>query len=83
MKSANNIEYLRGGTIMKITKYIKKFASKLFSKLVIMWLIILFQIGWVIMLVYHASERNSIFNMCLNIVAVAFALYVVNRDMKP
>lgn len=68
---------------MKITKYIKKFASKLFSKLVIMGLIILFQIGWVIMLVYHASERNSIFNMCLNIVAVAFALYVVNRDMKP
>ena len=60
----------------------KRFASKVFSKLVIGALIIILQFGWFVYLIYSATAANSAVNMCLQIVAVALALYIANKDMR-
>ena len=60
----------------------KRFASKVFSKLVIGALIIILQFGWFVYLIYSATVANSAVNMCLQIVAVALALYIANKDMR-
>lgn len=60
----------------------KRFASKVFSKLVIGALIIILQFGWFVYLIYSATATNSAVNMCLQIVAVALALYIANKDMR-
>ena len=43
----------------------KRFASKVFSKLVIGALIIILQFGWFVYLIYSATAANSAVNMCL------------------
>ena len=60
----------------------KRFASKVFSKLVIGALIIILQFGWFVYLIYSATAANSAVNMCLQIVAVALALYIANNDFR-
>ena len=60
----------------------KRFASKLFSKLTIGASIILLQFGWFVYLVYSAKRSSSAANMALDVIAVALALYIANKDMR-
>ena len=61
----------------------KKFVSKLLSRLVLTGLIILAQILWIGYTLYAASEINPFFEMGLHIIAVICALYVVYKDIRP
>jgi cardiolipin synthase len=61
----------------------RKFLSRLFSKLVICALIILLQFGWIVYATYRATTQSSVLNILLHLLAVTIALYVVNKDMKP
>lgn len=60
----------------------KRFASKIFSKLTIGAGIILLQFGWFVYLVYSAKRSSSAANMALEVIAVALALYIANKDMR-
>lgn len=60
----------------------KRFASKIFSKLTIGAGIILLQFGWFVYLVYSAKRSSSAANMALDVIAVALALYIANKDMR-
>lgn len=60
----------------------KRFASKIFSKLTIGVGIILLQFGWFVYLVYSAKRSSSAANMALDVIAVALALYIANKDMR-
>ena len=60
----------------------KRFASKLFSKLTIGATIIILQFGWFVYLIYSAKRSNSAANMALEVCAVALALYISNKDMR-
>ena len=60
----------------------KRFASKLFSKLTIGATIIILQFGWFVYLVYSAKRSSSAANMALEVVAVALALYIANKDIR-
>ena len=60
----------------------KRFASKLFSKLTIGATIIILQFGWFVYLVYSAKRSSSAANMALEVVAVAIALYIANKDIR-
>lgn len=60
----------------------KRLASKLFSKLIIGGLIIILQFGWFVYLIYSAKRSNSAVNLALEIIAVAIALYISNKDMR-
>jgi cardiolipin synthase len=61
----------------------RKFLSRLFSKLVICALIILLQFGWIVYVTYRATAQSALINILFHLLAVAMALYVVNKDMKP
>ena len=60
----------------------KRFASKLFSKLTIGATIIILQFGWFVYLIYSAKRSSSAANMALEVCAVALALYISNKDMR-
>lgn len=60
----------------------KRFASKLFSKLTIGAIIIILQFGWFVYLVYSAKRSSSAANMVFQVCAVALALYIANKDMR-
>lgn len=60
----------------------KRFLNKLFSKLVLGAVIIILQFGWFVYLIYGATTANSVANLCLQIAAVALALYVANKDIR-
>ncbi|MDD6334624.1 MAG: cardiolipin synthase [Clostridia bacterium] len=60
----------------------KRFLSKLFSKLFLGILIIALQFGWFVYLTYSATTVNSAMNIVFQIIAVALALYVANKDMR-
>lgn len=61
----------------------KRFASKIFSKLVICGVIILLQFGWIVYMTYVATERNAFLNAGLHALAVILALYVANKITNP
>ena len=58
----------------------KRFASKLFSKLVLGALIIILQFGWFVYLIYCATTVNSAVNIGFQVIAVALTLYVAIVD---
>lgn len=60
----------------------KKVLNKLFSRLFLTAIIILLQMGWIAYTLYEASEINPAFNICLRILSVVFALYVVYKHIK-
>lgn len=60
----------------------KRFANKLFSKLVLGAMIILLQFGWFVYLIYSATTVNSAVNIGFQVIAVALALSVANKDMR-
>lgn len=60
----------------------KRFASKLFSKLSLGAIIIILQFGWFVYLVYSAKRSSSAANMVFQVCAVALALYIANKDMR-
>lgn len=60
----------------------KRFLNKLFSKLFLGILIIVLQFGWFVYLTYSATTVNSAVNIIFQIIAVALALYVANKDMR-
>lgn len=60
----------------------KRFASKLFSKMVLGGLIILLQFGWFVYMIYSATTVNSAVNVVFQVIAVALALYVANKDIR-
>ncbi len=60
----------------------KKVLNKLFSRLFLTAIIMLFQLIWIAFTLYEASEMNPIFNICLRIISVVFALYVVYKHIK-
>lgn len=60
----------------------KRFASKLFSKLTIGVIIIILQFSWFVYLVYSAKRSSSAANMVFQVCAVALALYIANKDMR-
>ena len=60
----------------------KKLLNKLFSRLILTGIIILIQIAWIAYTLYAASEINPIFRVCIQCLAVIFALYVVYKHTK-
>lgn len=60
----------------------KRFLNRLFSKLFLGIIIIVLQFGWFVYLTYSATTVNSAVNIVFQIIAVALALYVANRDMR-
>ena len=61
----------------------KKFLSKLFSRLVITAIIILLQFAWIVATLYEAEAINPVFSLVLRGISVVIALYVVYKDMRP
>lgn len=60
----------------------KRIANKIFGKLTVGAFIILLQFGWFVYLIYSATAANTAINACLQIIAVALALYVANKDIR-
>lgn len=60
----------------------KRIANKIFGKLTLGALIILLQFGWFVYLIYSATAANTAINVCFQIIAVALALYVANKDIR-
>jgi len=60
----------------------KRIANKIFSKLVLGGLIIVLQFSWFVYLIYSATSASSAANLALQIIAVALALYVANKDTR-
>ena len=61
----------------------KKVLSKLFGRLVLTAIIILFQFGWVVFTLYEAGAVNQWFSLGLRAISLVCALYVVYKDMRP
>lgn len=61
----------------------KKFLSKLFSRLVVTAIIIVLQFLWIVVTLYEAESINPIFTLVLRGISVIAALYVVYKDMRP
>lgn len=61
----------------------KKILNKIFGRLVITALIILVQFTWLIFTIYKAGEVNPWFSLCLRIISLIIALYVVYKDSRP
>ncbi len=60
----------------------KRLANKLFSKLVLGGLIIILQFSWFVYMIYSATAASSAVNIVFQIIAVALALYVANKEMR-
>ncbi|MCI7321944.1 MAG: cardiolipin synthase [Lachnospiraceae bacterium] len=60
----------------------KRILSKLFSKLFFGMLIIALQFGWFVYMIYSATIVNSAINIVFQVIAVALALHVANRDIR-
>ena len=60
----------------------KRILSKLFSKLFFGMLIIALQFGWFVYMFYSATIVNSAMNIVFQVIAVALALHVANRDIR-
>lgn len=60
----------------------KRFLNRLFSKLFLGIIIMVLQFGWFVYLTYSATTVNSAVNIGFQIIAVALALYVANRDIR-
>lgn len=60
----------------------KRISNIIFGKLTLGALIILLQFGWFVYLIYSATAANAAINTCLQVIAVALALYVANRDIR-
>lgn len=60
----------------------KKVLNKLFSRLLLTVIIIVLQMAWIVYTLYEASEINPAFNVCLRVISVVFALYVVYKHNK-
>ena len=60
----------------------KRFANKLFSKLVLGAMIILLQFGWFVYLIYSATTVNSAVNIGFQVIAVALALSVAVTSLS-
>lgn len=60
----------------------KRFLNRLFSKLFLGIFIIVLQFGWFVYLTYSATTLNSAVNIVFQIIAVALALYVANKDIR-
>ena len=61
----------------------KKVLNKIFSRLVLTAIIILFQIGWIAFVLYEAGAVNPFFYLALRITSFVIALYVVYKDSRP
>ena len=60
----------------------KKVFNRLFSKLVLIGIMILIQFNWIVYTIYVATDGNPVANTILRIISVVCALYVVYKDMK-
>lgn len=60
----------------------KKVLNRLFSRLFLTGIAMLLQLGWIAYTLYAASEVNPTFNVCLRILSVVVALYVVYKHIK-
>lgn len=61
----------------------KKVLNKLFGRLVLTAIIILFQFGWIAFTLYEAEEINPWFSLLLRVISLVIALYVVYKDSRP
>ena len=61
----------------------KKVLSKLFGRLVLTAVIILFQFGWIAFTLYEAGVVNPWFYVVLRVISLVIALYVVYKDSRP
>ena len=61
----------------------KKVLNKVFGRLVLTAIIILFQFGWIAFTLYEAGEINPWFSVGLRLVSLVIALYVVYKDSRP
>lgn len=60
----------------------KRIANKIFSRLTMGALMILLQFGWIVFLIYSAMPQSTAINVGFQVLAVALALYVANKDIR-
>lgn len=60
--------------------YVKRFFSKIFSRLVVTALIVLIQAVWIVMMLTKLSEYGDIISAIFTMLAVVMALFVIYRN---
>ncbi len=60
----------------------KRIANILFGRLMLGALIIMLQFGWFVYLIYSSTAANTAINVGFQMIAVALALYVANKDIR-
>lgn len=60
----------------------KKVLNRLSSRLFLTGIAMLLQLGWIAYTLYEAAEVNPLFSVCLRVISVVVALYVVYKHIK-
>lgn len=60
----------------------KKVFGKLFSKLIIVSIMILLQIAWICVMFYAASTVSDVFNIIIKLIALGYSLYISSGQTK-
>ncbi len=67
----------------KLFKFFRRFVHLLFSRMVIVALLIVLQIVWIWLVFQRLAEYNIVIQVCTSILGVILVLVVVNKDEVP
>lgn len=72
-----------GAVFRKLFKFFRRFLQLLFSRMIIVALLIILQIVWIWLVLEYLAEYNAVIQVCTVILGIILVLVVVNKDEVP